>query len=83
MSTGSDLVRGREVLADVPGLVADAKRRRLEAPIPDGAPQSLALMRRAQDAGVAIEDFQLRRPGLDDVLLALTGAPATTEEPAR
>ena len=36
---------------------------------------SLAALRRVQDAGIEIADFQLRKPTLDDVFLALTGEP--------
>ncbi len=36
---------------------------------------SLAALRRIQDAGIEIADFQLRKPTLDDVFLALTGEP--------
>jgi ABC-2 type transport system ATP-binding protein len=37
----------------------------------------LAALRRVQDAGIEITDFQLRKPTLDDVFLALTGDPTT------
>ena len=39
------------------------------------AVDSLAALRRVQDAGIEIADFQLRKPTLDDVFLALTGEP--------
>jgi ABC-2 type transport system ATP-binding protein len=38
---------------------------------------SLAALRRVQDAGIEIGDFQLRKPTLDDVFLALTGEATT------
>ena len=38
---------------------------------------SLAALRRVQDAGIEIADFQLRKPTLDDVFLALTGEPTS------
>jgi ABC-2 type transport system ATP-binding protein len=48
---------------------------------------SLAALRRIEGAGVAIADFQLRRPTLDDVFIELTGEPAapasTDQEGAR
>ena len=44
--------------------------------MPVGRPaDSLAALRRVEDAGIEIADFQLRKPTLDDVFLALTGEP--------
>jgi ABC-2 type transport system ATP-binding protein len=43
---------------------------------------SLAALRRVEESGVAVADFQLRRPTLDDVFIDITGEPsrsATTE----
>jgi oleandomycin transport system ATP-binding protein len=37
------------------------------------------VVRRLDDAGIAIEDLSLRRPSLDEVFLALTGRPAEDE----
>jgi len=37
---------------------------------------SLAALRRIDDAGVELADFQLRRPTLDDVFIEITGRPA-------
>lgn len=37
------------------------------------AADSVATLRRLQDSGVAIADFQLRKPTLDDVFIELTG----------
>ncbi len=66
-----------DLLGDVDGAVVDVATGRLDVPVADGAERSLALLRKLQDGGVAIADFQLRRPTLDDVFLTLTGAPAT------
>ncbi|MGI9647576.1 MAG: ATP-binding cassette domain-containing protein [Acidimicrobiia bacterium] len=38
---------------------------------------SLAALRRVDDAGIEIADFQLRKPTLDDVFLTLTGEPTS------
>jgi len=46
----------------------------LQLPVSQPA-DSLAALRRVQDAGIGIADFQLRKPTLDDVFLALTGEP--------
>jgi daunorubicin resistance ABC transporter ATP-binding subunit len=61
------------------GTVIDDAVGRLDVPVADGAERSLALLRQLQDGGIAIADFQLRRPTLDDVFLALTGAPAMSD----
>ena len=45
-----------------------------------GVAESLGVLRQLDDSGVVIDDFQLRRPTLDDVFLTLTGqAPAEDE----
>jgi ABC-2 type transport system ATP-binding protein len=63
--------------------IIDATSNRLDVPITGGARQSLDLLRQLEDHNVAITDFQLRRPTLDDAFLALTGAPATDREGVR
>lgn len=40
----------------------------------------LDLLRRLQDRGLSISDFQLRRPTLNDVFLTLTGSPITKKD---
>jgi len=42
-------------------------------PVGNGAGGSLEVLRRLDDDGLVLVDFQLRRPTLDDVFLALTG----------
>ena len=44
-----------------------------------GTDDSLAALRRIDEAGVALADFQLRRPTLDDVFIEITGRPAEVE----
>jgi ABC-2 type transport system ATP-binding protein len=44
-----------------------------------GAAASLAVLRRLDDAGITLVDFQLRRPTLDDVFLALTSERASKD----
>ncbi len=50
----------------------DQNTRTVRIPLSNGAADSLVLLRRLDDAGVTIRDFQLRRPTLDDVFLTLT-----------
>jgi len=54
------------------GAVVDRESRRIQIPVPGGAQQSLETLRRISDAAIDIEDFQLRKPTLDDVFLAMT-----------
>jgi len=77
---GSDVTAAVDIIGPIEGLVTDIDARRLRVPVGDGAIRSLDLLRRIQDGGVAITDFQLRRPTLDDVFLVLTGSPTDHEE---
>ena len=72
---GPGLDRASEIVATIPGATIDLGRRQLEVPITRGAAESLGVLRRLDDNEVAIDDFQLRRPTLDDVFLAITGSP--------
>jgi len=54
------------------GVASDPERSELQVPLSDGAGQSLEILRRLDGAGIAIADFQLRKPTLDDVFLTLT-----------
>src|SRR5215213_7286132 len=53
--------------------VVDEEERRITLPSDGGVQELLQIGRVLDDAGVAIDDFGLRRPTLDDVFLALTG----------
>jgi ABC-2 type transport system ATP-binding protein len=75
-----DVLAALAVIGPVEGVTADPGSRRLGIPIGEGAARSLDLLRALQDGGVAITDFQLRRPTLDDVFLVLTGS-APTDNP--
>lgn len=76
----ADLTAALDILGPIEGLVTDVDARRIGIPVGDGAIPSLDLLRRLQDGGVSIADFQLRRPTLDDVFLMLTGSPIDKEE---
>ena len=54
------------------GVVSDPELAGLQVPLSDGAGQSLEILRRLDAAGIAVTDFQLRKPTLDDVFLTLT-----------
>ena len=51
----------------------DVHTRRLTAPTRSGARHLVDVVRRLDEAGIAIDDIGLRRPTLDDVFLSLTG----------
>jgi len=53
--------------------------RTLRVAVSDAA-DSLAALRRVEEAGVDVADFQLRRPTLDDVFIELTGEPTGRAE---
>lgn len=59
----------------------DAERRRIVVPVTNGARLLADVVRDLDAAGLALDDFALRRPTLDDVFLTLTGHEAE-EQPA-
>ena len=71
VATAGDLAAARAALGDS-AVAPDADRLLLHLPIGAGSPAPLEALRDLQDAGVAVTEFQLRRPTLDDVFLALT-----------
>lgn len=80
VATETDLTAALDIIGPLEGVVADLDTCRLGIPVGDGAIPSLDLLRRLQDRGVAISDFRLRRPTLDDVFLLITGSPIDNEE---
>lgn len=64
------------LMDDQSDIGADQDTQTVRIPLSNGAAESLALLRRLDDAGVTISDFQLRSPTLDDVFLALTNPQA-------
>jgi ABC-2 type transport system ATP-binding protein len=75
----ADLDRAGAVLAAVghvrPRLDPDQQLVRI--PTAGGTALLLAAGQRFQEEGIALDDLGIRRPSLDDVFLALTGAPAS------
>ncbi len=74
LASPSDLSRALELVGNIEGMVVDSGAGLIGVPVGRGANSSLAVLRRLDDAGVDLADFQLRRPTLDDVFLTLTGA---------
>lgn len=80
----NDLPTAWAILADADRtVVADpGKPRTLQIAVGDNPALALQLLRRLEDADVSVSDFQLRRPTLDDVFLALTATTNPTKETA-
>ena len=74
VETDADLERAFALLST--GAVATLRpdTREIHVPIGTGTATSLDTLRTLDDAAIAISDFQLRRPTLDDVFLTLTGS---------
>ena len=56
------------------GARVDAGTRLVAVPVGGGVPDATASVRLLDAAGIRIDDLTVRRPSLDDVFLALTGA---------
>ena len=70
----ADLARTRDLIGGDVDAGIDDQQSLLTIQLADGPPAALAILRRLADAGIAIDDFQLRRPTLDDVFLTHTEA---------
>jgi linearmycin/streptolysin S transport system ATP-binding protein len=58
---------------EVPGMQSENGGRRLRAPLTDLGTELPALLQRVRGAGLTVEDVEIRRRGLHDVFLQLTG----------
>ena len=76
----AEVETARELVATDESVVADVEARRIDIRVGNDADRSLELLRRLQDGGISISDFQLREPTLDDVFLSLTGSPTSDQE---
>jgi daunorubicin resistance ABC transporter ATP-binding subunit len=77
VSADADLPRAAALLGELVETTprVDADQRRISLPTNDGTPLLIAAGRTLEEAGIALDDLGIRRPSLDDVFLALTGAP--------
>jgi ABC-2 type transport system ATP-binding protein len=75
----ADLARAAALLGELAGAEPhlDPEQQRVSVPTRGGTPFLLAAGRRLEDERIALDDLGIRRPSLDDVFLALTGARAT------
>ena len=76
----ADLIAARTLLESDGSVVFKTDGLKLAVSITAGASQSLGVLRLIEDSGVTISDFQLRRPTLDDVFLAITSS-HTAQQP--
>lgn len=76
----ADLIAARTLLESDGSVVFKTDGQKLAVSITAGASQSLRVLRLIEDSGVTISDFQLRRPTLDDVFLAITSS-HTAQQP--
>jgi ABC-2 type transport system ATP-binding protein len=77
VASPDDLARAMDTVTGVaPQVSTDHDAVSLQIPMANSADQSMQVLRSLDEAGVEIRDFQLRKPTLDDVFLALT----TTED---
>ena len=76
VSEVADVPRAAAVLGDLGEPVLDEEEGRISLPVTDGSSALADVVRRLDDAGIAIVDLALRRPTLDDVFLTLTGTTA-------
>ncbi len=65
---------------DGPVRVTEAGRR-ISAPVSARSGLATMVVRALDDAGISVDDVEVRQPSLDDVFFALTGRPAESEEP--
>jgi ABC-2 type transport system ATP-binding protein len=75
----ADLERAAALLAALAGAPArvDADQQRVSIPTHGGTALLIAAGRRFEEARIPLDDLGIRRPSLDDVFLALTGARAS------
>jgi ABC-2 type transport system ATP-binding protein len=76
----AELGAAQELLASEESVAVDVEARRIDVRVGSDADRSLELLRRLQDGGISILNFQLREPTLDDVFLSLTDSPAIKAE---
>ncbi len=74
VTDADDLPRAAELAGNGVDVGTDVGHRMLTVQLAGGPPQGLDILKRLADAGIPVDDFQLRRPTLDDVFLTHTEA---------
>jgi daunorubicin resistance ABC transporter ATP-binding subunit len=82
VSDSSELDRAAALLGELAGSAphVEAEQQRVSVPAAGGTEFLLRAGLRFQEERIALDDLGIRRPSLDDVFLALTGAPAHGSE---
>lgn len=75
----SDFTKAQRIV-DGKGLQANAEERLLSVATKGGVAELKKVLVKLDDAGIAVDSVELRRPTLDDVFLSLTGHAATKDE---
>jgi ABC-type multidrug transport system ATPase subunit len=72
-----DLDRAAALLGELAGAAphVDADQQRMSVPVTGGTPFLIRAGLRLEEEQIRLDDLGIRRPSLDDVFLALTGAP--------
>jgi len=73
-----DLDTAQSLIDSGDQVVVDAEARQLRVAVGKNRDRSLEILTKFRSAGLQIQDFQLRKPTLDDVFLALTDVPTAT-----
>ena len=81
LAVSDDLARAATILGrqDRSVISDPSDPQALQVPIGEDASQAIQLLRELQDNAIGVSDFQLRRPTLDDVFLALTSSEGRRE----
>ena len=79
LEDAAQLSAARSAITSLTAVAVD--ERTLHVAVADTA-QSLVTLRRLDEARIALADFQLRRPTLDDVFIEITGRPTGTDPEA-
>jgi ABC-2 type transport system ATP-binding protein len=74
----ADVARIADACAGIEGVETDADGGTVSVPASDGVATLGEVFRRVEALGVELTDISLRKPSLDEVFFALTGAGATT-----
>jgi ABC-2 type transport system ATP-binding protein len=73
--------RLRAFLGERFALTPNREQRTISIPAPGEVADLARVADLVQDSGISVDEIALRRPTLDDAFLALTGHPATVQEP--
>jgi ABC-2 type transport system ATP-binding protein len=79
---GGGVAKALAPFLDGPVRVTEAGRR-LSAPVSARSGLATMVVRALDEAGISVDDVEVRQPSLDDVFFALTGRAADSKDPER